>query len=431
MVCVKRGRFLAFVTGFFAVTLSGQATYAQVRAHRGSSAYSRFGTIGVTEVSQGLNLYRDALGGGTRPGDVSAGNYVGQGLGPAAQFAQSRRMNPLAALRPPALGIRDVFANPLNTGLAFGAYGNVRDYTGRETWARANTRPVSTGYEPGALYMSLQAPQVLLGRNAFFAPVRDADKGGHIRDDLTNRTLRNMPDEVPTRMDTTLDRPSYASMMADRLQAKNRERLEDAWGHFSEGRFQQAANTFRTLTNWRDNELESTLGLLVAELVSEQFQTAMATMQRLVSGSAAQRSVVPGGDAQRVNPFRCDLDLRRRNPSRPDESASAASAPAQPSSSDAPWSEKKLETMLQELSFASQGMLVEQGMDASQSTSAARISAAYVVMLWYSGKPTEALRVADEVRTKYSDTPFARMASDIREAMAADKIGQPTVAATP
>ncbi|UCG16150.1 MAG: tetratricopeptide repeat protein [Phycisphaerales bacterium] len=399
-----RGGLAIFVLTAFVVTSFSEYSYAQARAQRGSGTLDSGATVGQTSVSTGGRLYREGLssraGGGVAPGNYVDPNVSRFGSAPVGRFQAPS----LQTFRPRQVGVYDSFANPLDFSLAARPQPFVRDYTGRHTWRRAQSAQFGTGYVPGAPYMALQAPRVLLHENAFLAPVRRGTRGGRIRDALTNDTLRNMPDLIEQRLHPTAPQRSFAEMMEARLAAEYRKRLEDGWTYFSQGRYQEASSCFQSASTQRGNEVEATLGLMFCHAASGQYQTAMAIADRLLADQTRRVSSLPGvAEESPPNVFQCDVDLRSlvTVPAQtPDVESGEYQVPA-----IEPWSNEKLDSILRSLAIA------------SDTSAAAPTAGVRVLTLWYAGERDEALRLADRIHRANRGSPLARMALEIRAAM--------------
>ncbi len=385
------------------------------RARRGTNDINSFGSVGISQTSSGMILSRmGAAASAAAARGVAQGNYVNQ-AGPArmplrAGARPRGRSNMLAPFRPRAVGIYNTFANPLDFSLARAPTPMARDFTGYESWARARIARFGAGEPQGSAYMALQNSKYLLHRYSFLGPVREANKGGRIRDSLTNTTLRNMPDPVETWLDPSVERKSFSEIMENRLNADRAQRIETGWAHFMNGRYQMAIGCFQCASVRRTGGLEPRVAMLLTEIVSRQLDTAGVLAEQLVPDIVARpMPALCGGAEGPPNPFRCDIDLRALASKAKDLQLAAPDAGAEgdpaPLTATQPWSEEELDALLESLAIRAE-------QDPDPHTVALR-----VFLLWYSGDRRSALREADNLHREHRESPFARMADDMRAVM--------------
>jgi hypothetical protein len=423
-------RWLAIVIAALAIVfIFGGRSYGQARAQRGSNALSGFGHVGATGVSQGQRLYTEGYR-GSGAGDVASGNFAPGGAGGQGALPGGRYRPPSVDMfRPQQLGIHNALANPLNYGLARPMAMIGRDYTGRQSWARARGHRFGEGYRPGQVHMAVQAPQILLYQNAFLAPVRNATRGGRIRDGLTNRSLRNMPTADEMKPDDTAPGRSFADLMEWRLNAEIDKRLHDAWASFLAGRYQNAGTKFETLCRWKGYEAEATLGMLFSALATGQAQSSVALVRRLFPDVDTEAGSPSAGIFRpRANPFLAQIDLRalaamplNERPSSvaigtTEEIESLGGLPQ-----SVPWNERTLDELVNEWDRA------------ATASKDVHIQATSVLLLWYAGDRARAQRQAERIRQEFRATPFRGIADDIREALETETPpeAQPIAAAQP
>jgi hypothetical protein len=385
--------------------------YAQARARRGSQALGTFGKVGRTDVSVGTRLGQE--GRHLSASRASAGNFAGYSGQMGHPVLPRRQLaNPRSGLGRPNIGVYNAFANPLDHGLMSRYTSFARDYTGRQTWATTGSARYGEGLTFGKPYMALQVPRKLLFDNAFLAPVRDADKGGRIRDQLTNNTLLNIPQDLDKRLDPAIPRQTYSEMLEARLHATHAKNLKRGWECFSEGDYLQATRWFRSTSNWPGHQLECTLGILFSGLASGQRDTAFANASRLVN--IEEETLSPDAEeTEHINPFACDLNLHSLI--RPLEEADQEDAESEPivlldraavrREHLKPWSENRLNDILDELALESENPV------------SVKIPATYSVVLWYTDQRDEALRIAENLRRDFRTEPFAQFALDMQEIM--------------
>ena len=373
--------------------------------------------MGLTSVAQGQRLYRerdrDSGAGGVASGNFVPGEAAPQGTLPGGRY----RPPSVSMFRPRPLGVYGGMVSPLNFRLARPADMMARDYTGRQTWAKAKGHRFGQGYRPGQVFMAVQTPQILLYQNAFLAPVRNATRGGRIRDTLTNKSLRSMPPAEEVSPDEAAGGRSFADLMEWRLNAELDRRLQDGWAAFLAGRYQNAGAKFETLSRWKGYEVEATLGMLFSTLATTQEKSSIALVNRLFPDTETQirsGSTEPG--RIRANPFAAPIDLRalaampldQRPPcavneiTRGLESLSRLPKPV-------PWTESTLDELVN---------VWDRAATASQDV---HVQATNVLLLWYAGERSRALRHAQRIQDEFRATPFRSMADDIREALEADK----------
>jgi len=411
-------RWLAIALVATAVVFScSNRSYGQTRAERGSSALSGFGYVGLTGVSQGQKLYREGDR-GSGAGNVASGNFVTGDVGAYGALPGGRYQPPSVDMfRPGSLGVYGAMANPLNYTLARPVDMISREYTGRKSWARAKRHRFGEGYQPGQVHMAVQTPQILLYQNAFLAPVRNATRGGRIRDALTNRSLRNMPPAEQLSPDDTAPGRSFADLMEWRLNAEIDERLRDGWAAFLAGRYQNAGTKFESLSRWKGYDVEATLGMLFSSLATGQSQSSIALVSRLFPEVEAQAdSASTGPGRARANPFLTKIDLRAMAAmpldERPLSTVNGTTEVLEGLGKlpePVPWNERTLEELVN-------------AWDRSATASKdVHVQATNVLLLWYAGERSRAQRQAERIREEFRASPFKGMADDIREALEAEK----------
>lgn len=417
------------VVAAVAVFSCGNRSYGQARAQRGSSALSGFGRVGLTGVSQGQRLYRESDR-GLGAGDVAGGNYVAGDAGAYGALPGGRYQPPSVNMfQPRPLGVYGALASPLNYSLAQPVEMLGRDYTGRHSWARARQHRFGEGYRPGQVHMAVQAPQILLYQNAFLAPVRNATRGGRIRDTLTNKSLRSMPTaDVMTPQETASGR-SFADLMEWRLNAEIEKRLQGGWAAFLAGRYQNAGTKFESLSRWKGYEVEATLGVLFSTLATGQAQSSVALVSRLFPDSEAQgSSALTDPGRTRANPFLTKIDLRALAAMPLDERPSIVAIGGTEDvegldklPKPVPWNERTLDE------------LVNTWDRAATASKDVHVQATNVLLLWYAGERNRAQRQAERIREEFRGSQFQGMADDIREALEAEKTPEagPIAAAQP
>ena len=389
----------------------------QARAQRGSNALSGFGRVGLTGVSQGQRLYQEGVG-GFGAGNVASGNFVAGDVGAYGALPGGRYQPPSVDMfRPGSLGVYGAMASPLNYTLARPVDMISRDYTGRESWARARRHRFGEGYQPGQVHMAVQTPRILLYQNAFLAPVRNATRGGRIRDTLTNRSLRNMPPAEELSPDVAAPGRSFADLMEWRLNAEIDKRLRDGWAAFLAGRYQNAGTKFESLSRWKGYEVEATLGMLFSTLATGQAQSSVALVNRLFPDSETQAGpALTGPGRARANPFLTKIDLRAMAAMPLDErplstvnGATEALEGLGRLPEPVPWNERMLDELVN-------------AWDRSATASKdVHVQATNVLLLWFAGERSRAQRQAERIREEFRASPFKGMADDIREALEAEK----------
>jgi hypothetical protein len=265
--------------------------------------------------------------------------------------------------------------------------------------------------------MAVQMPRILLYQNAFLAPVRNATRGGRIRDRLTNESLLNMPSTDQLSLDDPTPRRSFSDLLETRLQAEIDKRVGDAWAAFRAGRYQTASYKFDTLSRWKGREVEATLGMLFSAMATQQERSAGALAGRFFpdpgteddSGSADLDEADP-------NPFLADIDLTALAATPADDppppttrAAGEASDPLSNLPEPVPWDENALQSLLKDW-----------GQKATASDDM-RVQAAHVLLLWYAGERLQAQRQAERIEEEFRTSPFANMADAIRDALDAEE----------
>jgi hypothetical protein len=412
---MKRESLMRWPIGLLAAVMisgAGAEAWAQTRASRGSSALGGFGTVGRTGVALGSQLGREGglPAGAPQRSSAATGNFVPMSSGLRGPIAppSARTLNNLR--RPVPGGVNDAFINPLTFGLArrFATMG--RDYTGRNSWARVGT--FGGGIPLEQPYIGLQAPQALLYENAFLAPVREANLGGRIRDQLTNLNLKNLPSDYETLTDPSIPRRSYSDMLEARLVAQDHQNLKDAWELFARGEYCQASSRFRLAWSPLRRDMEPMLGMFFCGLATGQFESAMACVDRMIPAATEGNVLSPDEGQEQPNPFACQVDLRaltKLSAASASESGSTASG-QQAERKPRPWSETQLKGILAWLDMAAQ----------STKKQSDHPAAAYALVRWYAGERDSALQLAEQIREKDRMSRYARMASQMREALAAE-----------
>jgi hypothetical protein len=404
-------RWLIAVVAAVMVSAAGGEAWAQVRAARGSTGLGGFGTVGRTGVANGPQLGTEGFQRGALRGTgTSQGNFV-----PMSGSLRAPTVPPSARTldrlrRPVRGGVNDAFINPLSFGLAQGFATMGTDYTGRKSWSRV--RSYGAGTPQGQPYMGLQAPRALLREYAFLAPVRDAKRGGRIRDRLTNLNLKNLPSDYETLTDPSIPRRSYSDMLEARLVAQDKQNLKDAWELFARGEYRPAASRFRLARSPLRQDMQPVLGMFFCELATGQFESALACLDRMIPEVTADDVLSPDTERTQSNPFGYPVDLRALM----ELSAAPAPESGSPPSGRAgerrprPWSEANLKGILGRLDIAAQTNKGRSDYPA----------AAQAVVRWYAGERDSALQLADQIREEDRTSRYAGMAAQMREALATE-----------
>ena len=356
--------------GFLLLSCFPENSYAQLHSRRGSAGtYASRVNIGATGVQQGSVYARDSYLRGVRGGGAAAGNYVTGGRA-APSFGGRRASQRVAALGTALLNA------PRRTGMLT-YFGNspsaqwigLRPYTGQGA--------VQFPQRPTFAYGTRQivgAPLNLLYNRSYHYRAALPLEGSRIRDELTNRSLENIP-PVPEDL-TSAEHPqqTHAQILTTKLEASRSRYRAQGWAWLKEGDYVRSRGAFGSASLLEQDALAPRVGKLLCDVANRQFSTAGVDLTNIVAHHADDmfdvhyplQEVLGSKELAEAVLARC-ATLARRMPDSPESGAINAYA------------------------------------------------------LWLDGQRSRALAAAQKLRTDFRDSPFASLVEKMREQTALDE----------